>query len=140
MSPPKRKAPRLAEHQTEGDQNQLSKETIPLSAVRVNGKPAPHGYGWEAGKLVPVEMPPVEAVPMSREQVLLRAIAHACSWSNGEPVRWQSFLSVAGFDSRPLSEIAESLRVSPRLVQLRVAECREWLVELRAEMEGEARP
>ena len=110
------------------------------ASLKVNGiGQPPAGHAWEGGEIVPLA-PPGEAVALSREQVLLRTIALACSWSQGEPVRWQSFMSVAGFDSRPLSEVAESLRVSPRLVQLRVAECKTWLAELRAELRGEAVP
>ena len=107
------------------------------ASLKVNGAELPPGYAWEGGSIVPCELPPVEKVPLNKEQALLRTIAHACQWSKGEPVRWQSFLVCGGFDSRPISEVAESLGVSTRLVQIRVAECREWLSELREELGGD---
>jgi len=101
------------------------------------------GAGFENGSLVPsvehsTRQP--EKTPLTDEQFLLRVIGHSCSWSDGNPVRWQSFLVCAGFDTRPISDVAESLRVSPRLVQLRVAECRVWLAELRTELRGDTVP
>ena len=114
-------------------------ETVQHPSKQINGIPAPPaGSGFDdAGELVPVTLPPQDAEPLSREEILLKIIGHACGWANGHPAKWQAFLVVAGYDTRTTAEIAESLKISQRSFQQHVAAARAWLSELSAELRGE---
>jgi len=109
-----------------------------------DGKDAPpDGYQFadtregEEKRVERVTMPPQDAEPLSREEILLKIIGHACGWANGHPAKWQAFLVVAGYDTRTTAEIAESLKISQRSFQQHVAAARAWLSELSAELRGE---
>jgi len=136
-SPPKKEAAPLRDAAPE--ENLTDADSLTDTQPACNSKSLPPGYGWEGESIVPTTLPPTEAVPLTQEQVLLRTIAHACQWSDGNPARWQAFLLCGGYDSSPISEAAELLRVTPRLLQMRVAECRAWLADLRRELESEGK-
>ena len=113
-------------------------ETVQHPSKQINGIPAPPaGSGFDdAGELVPVTLPPQDAEPLSREEILLKIIGHACGWANGHPAKWEAFRFVAGYNTLTTAEIAEGLGVSQRSLQGHVAECRLWLAELRMELRG----
>jgi hypothetical protein len=96
--------------------------------------------GVEGYASVPCSIPPTETAPLTNEQILLRTIGAACVRCEGRPVEWYAFLKAGKFDLRSTAEIAASLKASQRSFQMHVKAAREWLAELRAEMEGNAVP
>ena len=112
-------------------------DSISDTQAACNSKSLPPGYSWEGGSIVPCELPPVQKLTLTDEQILLRVIGHACSWCDGHPAKWQAFLSVGGYDTRTSADVAESLEISQRSFQLHLKAAREWLADLRAELESE---
>ena len=103
-----------------------------------DGSTVPRGF--EGDKTVPCSMPPTETAPLTNEQILLRTIGAACVRCEGRPVEWYAFLKAGKFDLRSTAEIAASLKASQRSFQMHVKAAREWLAELRAELEGKSVP